>query len=74
MNLNVVAGHWQQFRGHLQEEWGKLTHDQLAAVAGKRAQSAGRFQVTYGLAEDEADLQAKEFEDIRKGYAPKVST
>jgi uncharacterized protein YjbJ (UPF0337 family) len=72
MNWNVIAGHWKQFEGHIQEEWGKLTDDHLDAVAGKRVQLAGRFQVTYGLAEDQAALQVKLAEQIRSGYSPKL--
>jgi uncharacterized protein YjbJ (UPF0337 family) len=73
MNCNVIEGNWKQFKGHVKEEWGKLTDDHLEIVAGRREQLAGRFQVTYGLAEDQAELQIKTFEQIRKGYAPKLS-
>jgi uncharacterized protein YjbJ (UPF0337 family) len=73
MNWNTIEGKWKQLRGHVTEEWGKLTDDRLGIVAGRRDQSAGRFQVTYGLAEDQAELQARTFEQIRKGYAPKLS-
>jgi len=73
MNWNVFAGNWKQFKGYLQEEWGKLTDDHLDAIAGRRVQLAGRFQVTYGLAEDQAALQVEFAEEIRRGYSPKLS-
>jgi uncharacterized protein YjbJ (UPF0337 family) len=73
MNWNVIEGNWKQFKGHVREEWGKLTDDYLEIAAGRREQLAGRFQVTYGLAEDQAELQVKTLEQIRKGYAPKLS-
>jgi uncharacterized protein YjbJ (UPF0337 family) len=72
MNWNVIEGKWKQFKGHVTEEWGKLTDDHLEIVAGRREQLAGRFQVTYGIAEDHAELQATTFEQIRKGYSPKL--
>ena len=71
MNWNVIEGNWKQLKGRAKEEWGKLLDDHPAINAGKRDQLSGRFQVTYGIAEDQAALQVKAFEEIRRGYQPK---
>ena len=73
MNWNVIAGYWKQLKGHIQEVWAELTDDHLDAIASRRVQLAGRFQVTYGLAEDQAALQVELGEQIRKGYSPELA-
>src|SRR6266545_2841535 len=36
MNRDIVAGKWQQLRGKVKEEWGKLTDDDLTTTEGRR--------------------------------------
>ena len=50
------------YRGKVQEQWGKLTNDDLDIIAGKRDQLIGRLQVRYGDAQDEIERQVKGFE------------
>ena len=38
-----------------QQQWGKLTNDDLDVVKGKRKELAGRIQERYGKAEEEAE-------------------
>jgi uncharacterized protein YjbJ (UPF0337 family) len=56
----------------VKEKWGKLTDDNLDAMAGKREQ-AGRIRETYGVIKDQAELQVKAFEEIHKDYRPTPS-
>jgi uncharacterized protein YjbJ (UPF0337 family) len=62
MRDNRLRGEWKQLRGKLQEQWGKLTNDDLNAIAGKRDQLIGRLQELYGTAKDEIERQVKGFE------------
>ena len=62
MNKDTFEGNWKQFKGKVQEEWGKLTDDDLDIVEGKREQLAGRLQERYGLTKDAAERQIEEFE------------
>jgi len=55
MNWDRVEGNWKQFKGQLQQKWGKLTDDDLDVIEGKRTELAGRLQQRYGYAKDEAD-------------------
>jgi uncharacterized protein YjbJ (UPF0337 family) len=55
MNWDRIEGQWKQFRGRVQEQWGKLTDDDLDNVQGKRDKLAGKIQERYGIARDEAD-------------------
>lgn len=62
MNDNRLQGEWKQVRGKVQEQWGKLTNDDLDVIAGKRDQLVGRLQERYGVAQDEIERQVKGFE------------
>ena len=37
MNEDRIKGNWKQFKGKVQEQWGKLTDDDLDVIAGKSA-------------------------------------
>jgi uncharacterized protein YjbJ (UPF0337 family) len=73
MNWDVIEGNWKQFKGHVKEKWGKLTDDNLDAIAGKREQLAGRIQETYGITKDQTEVQLKAFEETHKDYQPNHS-
>ena len=53
MNNDKVEGNWKQFKGKIQEQWGKLTDDDLTQIAGNREQLEGKIQERYGKAKDE---------------------
>ena len=36
MNWDRVEGNWKEFKGKVQQKWGKLTNDDLDVVEGKR--------------------------------------
>jgi uncharacterized protein YjbJ (UPF0337 family) len=57
MNWDRVEGNWKEFKGQVQEKWGKLTNDDLDVIEGKRMQLSGRLQQRYGVAKDEAERQ-----------------
>ena len=57
MNWNQVEGNWEQFKGKVQTQWGKLTNDDLDVIEGKRTELAGRLQQRYGVAKDDAERQ-----------------
>jgi uncharacterized protein YjbJ (UPF0337 family) len=57
MNWDRVEGNWKQFKGQVQQKWGKLTSDDLDMIEGKRTELAGRLQERYGVAKDEAERE-----------------
>ncbi len=63
MNWDQVEGNWVQFKGKVQEKWGKLTDDDLDIVEGKRDQLLGKIQERHGIAKEEAERQLKEWAD-----------
>jgi uncharacterized protein YjbJ (UPF0337 family) len=64
-----IEGSWKQLSGKAKEQWGKLTDDDLTAVAGKRDQLAGKIQERYGYAKDKAEEEIRAFEQ-RHGEDP----
>lgn len=57
MNWEIIEGNWMQLKGKVQQQWGKLTDDDIDVVAGRRDQLAGKIQERYGVAKDEAERQ-----------------
>ena len=57
MNKDTILGNWTQFKGKVQEEWGKLTDDDLDVIDGKRDQLLGRIQERHGISQEEAEKQ-----------------
>lgn len=59
MNEAILEGKWNQFRGKVKEQWGRLTDDELDQIDGRRDQIVGLLQEKYGYelerAEDELD-------------------
>ena len=64
MNRDQIEGSWKQFRGKAQQQWGKLTNDDLDQVEGKREELVGRIQERYGIAREEAEREVKEWESL----------
>jgi uncharacterized protein YjbJ (UPF0337 family) len=57
MNWDRLEGNWKQVKGKVQQQWGKLTNDDLNLVEGKRTELVGRIQERYGIQRDEAERQ-----------------
>ncbi|MCU6666150.1 MAG: CsbD family protein [Silvania sp.] len=63
MNEDRISGNWKQFKGKVQEQWGKLTNDDMDVVEGKREQLAGRIQERYGYTKEQTEKEMKTWED-----------
>lgn len=62
MNWDIIEGNWDQFKGKVKIQWGKLTDDHLDVIAGKRDVLVGRIQEVYGLSKEDAERQISDFE------------
>jgi len=62
MNEDRIKGQWKQLAGKLKQKWGKLTEDDLKRAEGSSEYLTGRVQERYGIAQDEAAKQVKEFQ------------
>lgn len=61
MNWHIAEGHWKRFKGMMLMSWGSLSDRPGELTAGRRLEHAGRTQLNYGRAKDEADQQLKRF-------------
>jgi uncharacterized protein YjbJ (UPF0337 family) len=61
MNWDRIEGNWKQFTGKVQQQWAKLTDDDLKMVQGKREELIGRIQERYGYAKDQASREVDEW-------------
>jgi uncharacterized protein YjbJ (UPF0337 family) len=61
MNWDQIEGQWKQMKGQIREKWGKLTDDDLEAIAGKKDKLLGRLQTHYGKKKDEAEKDVDDF-------------
>ena len=60
MNCHQVIGNWKQVEGAVGEGRGKLTHDNVGVIAGKRDIHPGKMPQRHGIACEQAE---KEFKD-----------
>ena len=61
MNWDEIAGNWKQLSGKAQQQWGKLTNDDLDVIDGKREELIGKVQARYGISKEEAQKQVDDF-------------
>ena len=74
MNEDILKVKWKQFQGEVQQEWGKLTDNDVDQVKGELKLLVGKIQEKYGTNVEEAKKQiddflkkAKDFdEDLKK--------
>jgi len=62
MHWDGVEGDWKRFRVSAKRRWGKLTEQQLDAIAGRRALLAGRIRDAYELSKDDAERQLADWQ------------
>ena len=61
MNSDEIQGSWNQLRGRIKEQWGKLTLDDLDVVNGRFEQLVGRIQARYGMQHELAEREIREW-------------
>ena len=57
---STIEGNWHQFKGKIQEKWGRLTDDELDQTQGQREQLTGLIQERYGTTQAEINKQIDE--------------
>jgi uncharacterized protein YjbJ (UPF0337 family) len=61
MNADQLKGKWQQIKGEVKVQWGKLTDDDLDQIEGNVQKLAGRLQERYGYEREQAERDVDEF-------------
>ncbi len=57
MNKDTLKGNWNQFKGSVKEQWGKLTDDDMTQAEGNYDQLVGRIQERYGYDKEQAQRE-----------------
>jgi uncharacterized protein YjbJ (UPF0337 family) len=50
---DVLKGKWNQLKGEIKNQWGKLTDDDLTQIEGDQDKLIGKVQELYGTSKDE---------------------
>lgn len=61
MDIDIVKGHWREIKGKLQQQFGKITDDELKMMEGNYNELEGFLQKKYGYSKDEARKRLDEF-------------
>ena len=61
MNRDQIQGNWKQLKGKVQQQWGKLTDDDLDRIEGRQEELEGRIQERYGKAREEVVREIDEW-------------
>lgn len=61
MNWDQIEGDWKQFKGKVQQQWGKLTDDDIDVVNGKRTELLGVLQSRYGHDKEKGESEINEW-------------
>lgn len=61
MNWDLIRGKWKELKGRAKASWGRLTHQDLQVIAGRRDQLIGKVQQLYGLARNAAEKEVDAF-------------
>lgn len=54
MNRDVLAGQWEQLKGKVVRQWGRITRDEMDQIRGNRDILIGKIQEHYGRSKEEA--------------------
>ncbi len=57
MNKDVFKGKWNQLKGNVRKQWGKLTDDDVDQIKGDSEILLGRLQERYGRTKEEAQRE-----------------
>ena len=61
MDKDTAQGGFQQIKGKIKQQWGKLTDDEIDEMEGNVEILSGKLQQRYGLSKDDAERQVREF-------------
>jgi uncharacterized protein YjbJ (UPF0337 family) len=61
MEWKELEGKWNQFKGRVQERWGRLTGDELDEIEGRYDQLVGKIQEKYGVTQQQAERELEDF-------------
>lgn len=61
VNQDILQGKWKQIKGKVQQQWGKLTDDELDQIQGRSEELVGLLQEHYGYSIARAQQEVDDF-------------
>lgn len=61
MNNDTFAGQWEQLKGKVKKQWGRLTDDDINQIGGNMDELIGRVKTAYGYDKDKAKKEIEQF-------------
>jgi uncharacterized protein YjbJ (UPF0337 family) len=78
MNTDVLQGKWEQLRGDVKTNWGKLTDNDLDVIAGRRDKLEGMLREKYGYTkekvQEEVDTYLEDLDDTSSRLTNRVKS
>ncbi|MBA2656518.1 MAG: CsbD family protein [Tatlockia sp.] len=66
MNKDIFEGNWEEIKGKMKQQWGKLTDDDFKEIEGTQQEVFGKLQKHYGYSKEEAEKAVKDFKDASR--------
>lgn len=63
INEDIVKGKWNEIKGKLKQQWGKLTDDDIAQARGSYQELEGLLQKRYGYQKEQIKKEIDAFID-----------
>ena len=63
MNKEIIKGNWNQLKGKVKQQWGKLTDDEITQINGSYEELQGILQKKYGYQKDQVEREIQTFLD-----------
>lgn len=61
MNGDRIEGNWKEMKGKIQQQWGKLTDNDLEQIDGRKTELVGKLQKNYGKSKEEAEREVDRY-------------
>ena len=66
MDWDHLSAGWRRYGDRVLEQWAKLTHEDLDAIAGDYERLIDAIQRRYGVLREEAELELVEWLEVLK--------
>lgn len=68
-----IEGGFEAVKGHLEKDWGKLTHDEIMETKGDYDKLVGKYMKKYNCSKDAAERDLRGWKAAHKAKHRKAS-
>jgi uncharacterized protein YjbJ (UPF0337 family) len=61
MNRDILKGKWNQMKGEVRKQWGKLTDSDIDQIQGDAEKLIGKLQERYGYGREQAEKEMNDY-------------